>query len=143
MKKFFAIFIPIAVAVIYFGISVLFMNRFPMRTTLNGVDVSGKKSADAQAALLKDIMKQSVTLIGKDGTETVLTAEDMKLSAPRGDLIDELAHRKNGFAWPVSLFKKTEYELDGVPVFRQEEILKAVEALPIFDAENAVPPTDA
>ena len=143
MKKFFAIFIPIAVAVIYIGISVLFMNRFPMRTTLNGVDVSGKKSADAQAALLKDIMKQSVTLIGKDGTETVLTAEDMKLSAPRGDLIDELAHRKNGFAWPVSLFKKTEYELDGVPVFRQEEILKAVEALPIFDAENAVPPTDA
>ncbi len=114
-----------------------------MKTFLNGVDVSGKKSADAQAALLKDIMKQSVTLIGKDGTETVLTAADMKLSAPRGDLIDELAHRKSGFAWPVSLFKKTEYELDGVPVFREEEIRNAVEALPIFAPENAIPPKDA
>ncbi len=73
--------------------------RFPDQTYINGVDVSGLTATRAKSALASNAKTYTLTIVGRDGSTEVITAEDINLTyVDKGD-VDALLNDYNPYEW--------------------------------------------
>ena len=65
--------------VIYLGFSVYYMSHFYFRTTINGVDVSGKDVNGAKAEIQTLMDTYELTIEERDGTKDSIIGKDFGL----------------------------------------------------------------
>lgn len=132
-----------ALAAVYIGVSLYFLGHFPFRTTLNGMDVSGKSASAVEAVLSQNATGYSLAVTGRNGASDTITAQDISLEAKFDGTIGKLVHSCNAFAWPVHLLKKTALTSDTVVAYDETQLESVVAGLSCFDADKSAAPTNA
>lgn len=140
---FFLILLIAAAAAIYaYGIS-QWEGRFLNRTSVNGLDVSGKSPEEVEEMVRQTVDDYSITITFRGGQTETLTGGDIGYTYVPGNTIKDLAAGQNYMEWPLAFFRDTEYQVDKVTEYDSDKACEAIRALPEFQEENQTQPTDA
>ena len=131
------------IAVIYFGVTAYFHNRFLPSTMLNGIGVSGKSAEQVEEMIRKEIDSYVLSLEERGDQKEEIRGEDISLKPEFGSSISGLIDRQNAFSWPVSFFIPQELEEATMVDFDEEKLEQSVMELQCMQKENQKKPEDA
>ena len=131
------------IAVIYFGVTAYFYNRFLPSTMLNGIGVSGKSAEQVEEMIRKEIDSYVLSLEERGDQKEEIRGEDISLKPEFGSSISGLIDRQNAFSWPVSFFIPQELEEATMVDFDEEKLEQSVMELKCMQKENQKKPEDA
>lgn len=131
------------IAVIYFGVTAYFHNRFLPSTMLNGIGVSGKSAEQVEEMIRKEIDGYVLSLEERGDQKEEIRGEDISLKPEFGSSISGLIDRQNAFSWPVSFFIPQELEEATMVDFDEEKLEQSVMELKCMQKENQKKPKDA
>lgn len=131
------------IAVIYFGVTAYFHNRFLPSTMLNGIGVSGKSAEQVEEMIRKEIDGYVLSLEERGDQKEEIRGEDISLKPEFGSSISGLIDRQNAFSWPVSFFIPQELEEATMVDFDEEKLEQSVMELQCMQKENQKKPKDA
>ena len=129
--------------VIYIGISLYFINRFDFRTTINGMDCAGKTAEQAKEIIASKAEAYELEILERDDKSEKISGADIDLVSQLDDSIDELMADRSGFAWPVAIFKDSEYTIDALLQYDSVKLIKLINDLDCLDEKNIIEPQDA
>ena len=130
-------------AVIYFGVTAYFHNRFLPSTMLNGINVSGKSAEQVETMLKEEIDGYVLKLEERNGRKEEIRGEDISLKPEFGDSISSLVDNQNAFSWPVSFFMPRNLSETTMVEFEEEKLEEAAAKLECMQKENQENPKDA
>jgi signal recognition particle subunit SEC65 len=130
-------------AVIYFGITAYFHNRFLPSTMLNGINVSGKSAEQVETMLKEEIDGYVLKLEERNGRKEEIRGEDISLKPEFGDSISSLVDNQNAFSWPVSFFMPRNLSETTMVEFEEEKLEEAAAKLECMQKENQENPKNA
>lgn len=138
--------------VIYFGLSIFFMNHFMFWTTINGKNFSGKTVEQVEQYVKDNVYNYVLTIKEKDGQTETIRGNDIKLKYITNDSIQKALDAQGAFSWPQKFFTRkspvimleVEYDeealvakIKGLTCLTQETS-KSVSAHPEYDGEKFV-----
>ena len=124
--------------VIYIGISLYFINRFDFRTTINGMDCAGKTAEQAKEIIASKAEAYELEILERDDKSEKISGADIDLVSQLDDSIDELMADRSGFAWPVAIFKDSEYTIDALLQYDSVKLIKLINDLDCLDEKNII-----
>ena len=129
--------IGLCVGMIYVTGVIVFSSRFGFQTSIDGMSVTGQTPAEVMLDYVQYRDQQVVSFCLPDGSVETATVEQLGLICP-GEL-DIAALEVPGWAWPVCLFKPTEYSVSKQMAYKQGS------GFPAFSFVKAAPedPVDA
>lgn len=130
-------------AVVYVTVSFYFNKHFPFRTTINGIDCSGKTVAEVKLLISETIDPYQLELTDQNGHHETIKGSEINLQPIfDGSLEEELASR-SGFQWPASLFRKTNIELETMVSYDEEKLQSIMENLQCVKESDKHKPVNA
>ena len=132
-----------ALAVVYIGIAFFFQSHFCFGTVLDGIPVGGYNAAKAEQAIKEEIDGYSLTLLGREDGEEVITGSSIKVAPIFHGEVEALIKKQNGFAWIATLFQKEELELERVVTYEEAALDDALFELSCMQPQNQRKPVDA
>ncbi len=137
-----ALFI-ILLAAFYLIMGIYFKNHFQFRTTINGINCSGKSIADVKVHISETIAPYQLELKDRDGRLEIIKGTDINLQPDFDDSLQNELKSRNSFAWPLSLFRKTTVELGTMISYDEEKLLNIIGALSCVKQSDDRKPVNA
>ena len=137
---------------IFFGILVLaylalaayFHTHFFPNTTLNGVDVSGKESGEAENAIRQEIDTYVLHMTTRNASgEEEITGESIGLAPKFHGEVQEHINSQNMFAWGLQVFQDQKLEMDTVVEFDEDALTEQIANLECMQKKNQEAPVNA
>lgn len=128
---------------VYLGVAAYFGSHFLPSTMLNGLDVSGKTTEEAEAMVTEQIDGFEVQLLERDGKEERLRGADIALTPEFGDSISSKIRGQSVFAWPAAFFSERVLEEETMVNFDPDRLKELVNGLSCTQKENQKAPQDA
>ena len=82
---------------IYLGLSFYFMNHFYFRSSVNGVNVSGKTIASAKETIQKTMDEYQLVITERDGTKETIIGSEISLMCKWNNEMDRFLARLTSF----------------------------------------------
>mgnify|MGYP003307081749 CR=1 FL=1 len=128
---------------LYIGISIFFTSHFYFRSTINGVDVSGKNIVAAKELIQKNLDEYELVITERDGTTESIIGSDFSLKATWNNEIENCLEKQNGFSWIIKLFKP-DYHDSAIQIsFDEAKLKQLLNALPCMEDAKQVAPESA
>lgn len=138
------IVVPIAaLLIIYFGMSIYFMNHFCFGSKINGISASGKTVEEVSQELESKTKDYSLKLIEKNDKTEEIQASKINLKYDASDEIKKLKDDQGAFGWIINIFKSKDYELKDTISYDEEKLNATVNSLACFDKKNIQEPVSA
>lgn len=128
---------------IYVGFSIYFMSHFYFRTSINGIDVSGRSIASAKEVIQEHLDHYELTITERDGTTESLIGNDFSLETSWNNELDDFLDSQNGFLWIVKLFQPDQHVSPMYISFDEEKLNTLLKELPCMDEEKQISPVSA
>ena len=132
-----------AVAAVYLGIALFFSNHFYFNTIINAEDYSADSVNTAQNRILGVSDRYVLQINGRDQLSDTITSADIVLRIEFGDEFENIIKEQNEFLWPLSFFRKSEYTVDTMVSYNEEELDRKIDTLCFFKPENIRQPRNA
>lgn len=140
----FAILIPIGILLlVYLGFAFYFSNHFLYNTKINGVDVSCKKTSEAEDLLSAEIKKYILELNGREQMQDFIYADSLGLSFVSNGAVASYLSEQNSLLWLGSLWSNTEKELSDCMSLDDDFLKSTIDALIFFDKSSIIKPKNA
>lgn len=137
------IFIGILVLV-YLALAVYFHTHFFPNTTLNGVDVSGKESGDAENVIRQEIDTYVLHMTTRNASgKEEITGESIGLFPEFHGEVQEHINSQNVLAWGLRIFQEQKLEMDTVVEFDEDALTEQIAGLDCMQKENQEAPVNA
>lgn len=133
----------ISLLAIYLGLSFYFTSHFYFRTTINGVDVSGKSIASAKETIQKEMDAYELVITERDGTVESIIGKDFALETTWNNEIDVFMKKQNGFSWIVKLFEPEQHSSKMYISFDEKKLNELLKVLPCMTASKQIAPESA
>ena len=139
MKKSMLITLTIigSAALIYANGVFLMQNRFPVRTCVNGTDVSLCTPASAMERLKKADTDYTLTILGRGFEKEVISGKEIGLHTPPVSerAVSSLLETDPGlsFSWPLKLFSSRSYQTETVRTYDTSLLMQALHAFSFMD----------
>lgn len=128
---------------LYLYLGYYYKNHFYKNTVINGVDVSNMTVPDAEAAINAEVATYQLRLEGRNGVSDIIRGDSIELHTEFNGYIDKILNQQNGMAWPTTINKTFEYEIETMLEYN-EDLLKAYyDRLNFFKEENIKEPVNA
>lgn len=133
-----------ALITLYMGLSIFFMSHFYFRTTINGVDVTGKTAEGAKTVIQNAMDNYELVVTEKDGTTDSIVGSDFELKMQLElDEIDAYLEKQNGFAWIIKLFVPDQHESDLQVAYNSVKLEKLIAGLSCMEESKQIAPISA
>ena len=147
MKKKTGVIIGIAVvgvlAAVYFGIAFYYSSHLFGNTRVGGVSYGNLTPAEAEARRNTEDMQYSLKLLGRDGAEAMLTAQDIGFTCVYNKTMGQIKQEQNPFLWPLSLFSAEDHAPERTVSFDRGLLTAKLNTISFLQEENMVQPKDA
>ena len=143
-RKILVFFLLLSILIIL-GIYLYFVHsywdKFIDNTKVAGYDVSRMTLAEAENFFANKSSDYHIDISFRmDETETIDSSDiDFKYNSDSG--LTRAITDQNPFAWPVTLFKGSQYDLEST--FSEEKLKKKLKSFKEFDKKNMIAPVDA
>lgn len=129
--------------VIYLIMTIFFSSHFFFRTSINGIDVSGKSNKTVQSLMAAKASQYSLTIKERNNITENINGTDISLKYDFTDGINDILENQNPFLWIKSIFKNYKNTIvDGISY--DEALLKQIIGnLNCFNEENINDPVNA
>ncbi|MCM1272809.1 MAG: L,D-transpeptidase/peptidoglycan binding protein [Clostridium sp.] len=115
---------------------------FYENTIINGVDVSGKKLADAEALLKKEMNEYTLQLDFSNGTQTIKVG-DGGLSLSLSETIQDIKQRQKPYLWFMHFGSKYVYDVKYKAYYDEKKLSELVMSYDQLQTQNMEKSTDA
>lgn len=130
------------IMIIYFALSLYFINHFYFGTEINGVDISCKNIDYANRKFSNEIESYKLELKERDGTVEYIYSKDINLKyTPENKLLD-LKEKQKPFKWILSLYSSKSFNDLNLISYNEDSLEKSIENLSCLNEENIIEPTN-
>ena len=126
--------------VIYFGITMYFMNHFYFGSTISCINVSGKTVEEVDAQMPSEVEEYTLELKERGNTKEQIKASDINLEYNSEGKVKELKDKQNPFEWIIALFDKNNSKVTEVVTYDEEKLKECLDKLSCFDSSNIIEP---
>lgn len=117
----------------YFAMVQYYSNRFPARTTINGVDVGNFSGNSVRRMMNQKAQTYTLTIKERGGVMETISGQDIQLAYEDNGEIDQLLADYNPTIWPVYFFSKDELEIASGTTYDEEKLDQVLSELNCFD----------
>lgn len=129
--------------VVYFGISIYFMNHLYFGSEINSINISGKTVEEVKKLMTAELQKYTLTLKGRDGKTEEIKPKDIGLKYNLEGKIEDFKAEQNPFNWISQFFSSGDYKTT-VDMSYDEKLLKEkIDKLSYFKSSNIIEPKNA
>ncbi len=118
-----------AAVILYLALSVYFMEHFFPGTRINGADYGLFSVAEAENALLAQVGNTSLSLLGKEGVQEVVTLEALGGHYEAHNEVLALKRKQNGFLWLRMLWSRDSFSFLPDVFFEEETFENTLDSL--------------
>ena len=133
----------LAVAAVYIGVAMYYQNYFLPKTTVNGVDASGRNWSEVEDELVSVMDTYSLNITGRNDIKDTITSQDIDMKMDFGSSVEDAQKAQNKWAWPAALLKGEEITLESVLSYDEQKLSAKIESLNCMDDKQAIAPEDA
>jgi Uncharacterized protein conserved in bacteria len=126
--------------VIYFGMSLFFMNHFYFGSKINGINVSGKSAEAARKQMVSYLQAYTLNLKEQGGKSEQITGAEIDLKHTPDEAFDSLKSKQNPFGWVLAIFNPGDFRMTTELTYDEKLLKERVEKLSCFDSANIVEP---
>lgn len=128
----------------YLALAVYFHTHFFPNTTLNGVDVSGRESGDAENVIRQEVDTYVLHMTTRNASgKEEITGESIGLSPKFHGEVQEHINSQNVLAWGLRIFQEQKLEMDTVVEFDGDALTEQIKGLDCMQKENQEAPVNA
>jgi len=129
----------------YLTQSYQYTDKFMIGTFVNGNDVSGQTVAEVEEDIRARVEDTySLTLTFRDGEQETITPEEIGYRYVSTGEVEEAMNNQNPLTWVLRNMGKTvEIDVPENHTFDEAKLAEVVKAMPEFQVENVVTPTNA
>ena len=138
-----AILVVVILAVIYLVIAMRFKDRFLYHTTINGTDCSGMTVDEVKDIITQTITPYQIELTERDGQLEIIKSSDIDLHPVFDGSLEKELEAHNHFTWFISLFRKTDIQLDTMVAYDDQKFNNTISALQCVIQSDDKKPVDA
>ena len=132
------------VVVLYLTIANSYQDRFLNRTTVNGIDASGRTAEEVSKALDERAKNYTLTLKEREDAEESITGADIDLSYGDQNDVQKLVNGVSPYMWLFSYFHDTRFTLGEETLqYKQAALKENLSNLRAFNPAYELAPTDA
>lgn len=131
------------IAIIYLAFTIFFSSHFWFNTTINGVDCSRKNVTAVEEIITAEIDKYKLELEQRGDSVETINGVDINLRPTFDGSLDKELKGQNSFGWIVSLFKKSNIEVEKMVEYDADKLNKVVNGLQSMEPSNVSEPKDA
>ncbi len=129
--------------IVYFGFVIYFQGHYLFRTTIGVIPCGGKTSQYVQSSNTQLAQDYVLTITDRSGNQFQLKGCDFSYSYEPSGEEDQILKNQNAFAWPISIFQSSEYELSSSADYNQDVLMSKLDELEIFSKDYMVAPENA
>ena len=126
------------VVLVYVGVSAYFEEHLYLRTSINGIDFSGKTVEDVYQYMQQGVEDYILTIKGKDGKTEVITGADIELKYEKLTGLEQELERQRPLKWGIAALEGEEITLDLHISYNEEKLNERLLALECLKPENQV-----
>ena len=130
-------------AVIYLAFAFYFHSHFLFHTKINGTDSSCATVSDVEDKIRNGIDGYTLSIEERDGKTETISGKDISVTPQFDGSLEECLKKQNPFGWIASLFKDSEYSMDTMISYDEDELAKVMSDLDCMDSEAQVAPENA
>lgn len=129
---------------IYAGATLYFKDNFLFNTNLGNIDIGGKSVEMAEKIIENKGEEYAISLYGKGVNKQKLYGKDFKLNySLSGQDLEIYQKEQNAFAWPLSIVKENDLEVEEEVSYNEQLLDEAIEKLDYFKESKVIEPVDA
>ena len=118
-----------------------FWGRFPFRTTVNGISVTGRSPTDITLDRMMETKYTQLCLLRKYGVKELVPFERMGVYRESDNAFVNI--KLESWKWPLSLLEDTDYELTNTWFYNREKLANAINNMYCVSSDGIVDPKDA
>ena len=131
------------VLLLYLGLALYFTSHFFFRTTINGVDISGRSVVAAKEKFQKHVDSYELLISERDGTTESIIGKDIALQMNWNQELEDILDSQNGFEWMIKVFKPEKHLTDTQVSYDAVKLNELLKALPCMVPEKQIAPENA
>lgn len=126
----------------YFVQAGRYVTAFFPNTSINGIDASGKTVEDVKAAIESGLSGYELTVLTRNGEETI-TKEEIGLHSVFDGSLEELLGAQNSKEWVKHLGTESQYQIDTMIAFDEDMLTERIQALSCMNEDAMEEPENA
>ena len=133
----------LVLAIGYFATSLFYSTKFLMRTSVNGIDCTGKTMQEVETIIQKQVEGYVLNIETIQlGTEKI-KGTDIDIKYKGYEQIQEAFDEQNSYLWPKALFISNQIKAEIIFEYNKEKLDAAIMALECQKTENQTAPVSA
>ncbi|MEG1255796.1 peptidoglycan binding domain-containing protein [Clostridium sp.] len=132
-----------ALLVIYFSMSLYFINRFYFGSVIDGINACGKTVGQIEEEILSRSKTYALELKERGNVKEVIQSNDIGLKYDLNGEVQVLKDNQNPFGWIYGVFNTQEFKMIKKTLYDEELLRKSFENLACFDSGNIIEPQNA
>ncbi|MFL0245468.1 L,D-transpeptidase family protein [Candidatus Clostridium stratigraminis] len=135
------ILIPLcSLLIIYFGITLYFINHYYYGSSINCINVSGKTVEEVKSEMSSKLQDFTLELKERGGAKEVISAVDIDLGYTSEEEFKKLKDKQSAFKWITAFSNKKANEITVGVTFDRELLKKQLDKLNCLNNSNIVEP---
>lgn len=132
-----------AIAICYMAFAIFFQSHFCFGTTIDGIKVGARSTAQVEELIKEEIDGYSLKLLEREEKTETIEGRAIGIAPVFNGEVEALLKAQNGFAWIVTLFQKEELELGRTVSYDEAALDDVLAGLSCVQSENQREPVDA
>jgi len=129
--------------IMYFGMSIYFMNHFYFGSTINNINISGKSVEDVNKQMASEIQAYQLNIKERGGANEQISGEKIGLKYDMDGDFKVFKDKQNPYKWILSVFNKKESKMIAKTKYDKDLLKEQVDNLSCFDSSKVVEPKNA
>lgn len=128
-------------ALLYFVLTLYYMNTFSLGIWINGIYCTGKSVEEVNELLCENTVLSDIPVTDAEGREEKISLEQAGCSVDYEKLLQELWEEQNPFFWVTGLFAREQIKLEPIIEYDDTMLLSQINELPVVkEGKNAGTP---
>jgi lipoprotein-anchoring transpeptidase ErfK/SrfK len=132
-----------AFAVVYFGISLYYLNHFFDNVYINGNNVSKMTVEDIRSELKDKAENYTLLVCERNGQDETIYGKDFDLMFSYDNTLEDILSGQRIWEWGAHLFKMAEYEINLIAEYDSGKLDSIILGLDCMDENSMESPADA
>lgn len=120
-----------------------YKDAFCPNTIINGLNAQGMTIEEVKAQMSASLDQYSLRLIGRDGSETIVSKDDIGLHTVFDGTLERLMEEQNPYLWGMSYFGSQSSQVDALIAYDDAMFRNYVDQMDLLDPAKAVPYKEA